>query len=206
MPAGARTELRSVVLTNRSAAVGCFAMVVFGILSCNFTANALAADVPTPATQPSSSPAERIWVEHVQPILAKSCINCHGGTKLKGGLDLREPKAIFAGGTDGSVVMPGRPADSPLYQRLLVGDEGHMPPLKEPQPSTEEVAFIHEWIARLPNPEQSPTAATSRDWNQSAPTLMEMATRIKWQPPAGIEGSGVIDHLVHEHWKQQQVE
>src|SRR6478735_8542218 len=70
------------------------------------------------------------------------------------------------------VAIPGRPADSPLYQRLLVGDEGHMPPLKEPQPSSEEVAFIHEWIARLPNPTVSPTAAAGRDWNQSAPTLM----------------------------------
>src|SRR5579871_4432851 len=94
-----------------------------------------------------------IWKNHVQPVLAKSCFKCHGGEKQKGGLDLREPNAIFAGGTDGSVVIPGRPGESPLYQRLTSTADDHMPPLKQQQQplSAEDISFIREWIATLPS-------------------------------------------------------
>ena len=104
-----------------------------------FAASVLAAERAPATTQVASNPAEPMWVHHVQPILNKSCVKCHGGERLKGGLDLRKPQTIFSGGTDGSVIVPGRPSESPLYQRLAAGAEGHMPPEKEPQPKAEAV-------------------------------------------------------------------
>ena len=96
---------------------------------------ASAASLPTPATQPATTIDQKMWANHVQPVLAKSCGKCHGGERQKGGLDLHDLKAIFAGGTDGAVVIPGRPGESPLFQRLMVDSDEHMPPRREPQPS-----------------------------------------------------------------------
>lgn len=170
----------------------------------------LAADRSPATTQAASNPAEPMWVHHVQPILNKSCVKCHGGERLKGGLDLRKPQTIFSGGTDGSVVVPGRPSESPLYQRLAAGAEGHMPPDKEPQLSAEEVSLLREWIALLPNQVDHPAigggaGAVGSIFDQSAPSLMEMATRVKWEPPAGMSGSDAIDSLIQAHWAEQHV-
>src|SRR5689334_22822272 len=113
--------------------------------------NVIAADV-SPATQPVVDMSQPMWVNHVEPILSKSCFKCHGETKQKGGLDLRQPSSVFAGGTDGAVVTPGRPGESALYQRLQPGAKDRMPPEKEPQLSPGDISFVQEWIAMLPSP------------------------------------------------------
>jgi len=119
-------------------------------------------------------------------------------------LDLREPNAIFAGGTDGSVVIPGRPGESPLYQRLMVATDEHMPPLKEAQLSATEISFVREWIATLPTSAQT-AASLSPIWSQTAPTLMETATKVKWEAPSGMTPSDAIDHLIRAKWQEQHV-
>lgn len=170
-------------------------------------ANAATPTSLSPASQPTTHPiAPPMWVNHVEPILAKSCIKCHGATKQKGGLDLRRPESIFEGGTDGSVVIPGHPADSPLYQRVQPGAKDHMPPDAELQLSTEEVSLLQQWIATLPNPaNHPPITGAGIDWNQSAPSLMDLATRSKWQPPEGMKASDAIDHLIQTHWREQHL-
>jgi hypothetical protein len=172
-----------------------------------FNSNLAAADHLPAATQASTNAAEPMWVHHIEPILSKNCVKCHGGGKVKGGLDLRNMRAIFTGGTDGSVVIPGRPAESPLYQRLQAGVEDHMPPEKEPQLSAEEVSFIREWIAMLPTQKDHPAIAGGGSiFDQTAPSLMEMATSVKWEPPAGIGDSDAIDSLIQSHWREQHVQ
>src|SRR6185369_10287314 len=76
-----------------------------------------------PAAQPAeqATPADQaaaMWKNHVEPILQKNCFRCHGSEKQKGGLDLRTVATILMGGTDGSVVIPGRSDDSPLFLRI----------------------------------------------------------------------------------------
>ncbi len=182
------------------------------VLFCSVTLPALAADEaplqPPNAAPPSpANPAEPMWLSKVEPIFSKACFKCHGESKKKGGLDLRTPTAIFAGGTDGSVVMPGKPAESPLYQRLQHGVEGQMPPEKEPQLSVDEVSLIREWITKLPTtPADHPLPGSGKiDWNAKAPTLMELATQVKWQPPAGMTASDAIDQLIQARWQEQHV-
>jgi hypothetical protein len=167
---------------------------------------ALAAGRPPATTQSSSNLVEPMWVNHIEPILSKSCVKCHGGGKVKGGLDLRNPQAVFAGGTDGSVVIPGRPGESPLYQRLQAGAEDHMPPEKEPQLTADEISFIREWIAMLPTQTDHPAiTAGGSVFDQTAPSLLEMATSVKWQPPAGMNGPEAIDYQIESHWRAQHV-
>lgn len=147
-----------------------------------------------------------MWVNHVEPILAKSCFKCHGGAKQKGGLDLRQPQSILEGGTDGSVVTPGRPAESPLYQRIQVGAKDHMPPDEDQQLSAEEVSLLQQWIATLPPAANHPPITGSDiNWNQSAPSLMEQAAQVKWEPPAGVQPSDAIDLLIQARWKEQGI-
>ena len=131
---------------------------------------------PSPATQPAAAPAAQpMWVNHIEPILSKNCFKCHGSLKQKGGLDLRQPQSIFDGGTDGSVVIPGRPGDSPLYQRIQQGAKDHMPPKEEEQLSVEEVSFVQQWIATLPTTPANhpPVGGSGIDWNQSGSAIAD---------------------------------
>ena len=163
---------------------------------------------PVASTLPATNPAAQpMWVNHVEPILSRSCFKCHGGAKQKGGLDLRQPRTIFEGGTDGSVVIAGRAAESPLYQRIQVGAKDHMPPEDGEQLSAEEVSLLQQWIATLPaTNNHPPITAGGVDWNQSAPSLMQLATRAKWQPPAAMQASEAIDHLIETRWRERKIQ
>ena len=91
--------------------------------------------------------AEEITYEkHVRPFLKTHCFQCHGeGGELQGGLDVRLRRLIAKGGESGEVIVPGKPEESLLLQRLRDGD---MPPEKvELRPTAEEIAIIERWIA-----------------------------------------------------------
>jgi len=78
----------------------------------------------------------------VAPILAERCLDCHGGPKPKGGLDLTSRKATFAGGESGPVVVAGNVDESELWQRIA---DDEMPP-KKPLSKAEKQVF-QAWIA-----------------------------------------------------------
>ncbi len=71
----------------------------------------------------------------IAPILASHCTDCHSGAKPKGKLDLTRK----AGAAE--TVVPGKPADSVLWQRVAAGE---MPP-KKPLPDAER-KLLKEWI------------------------------------------------------------
>ena len=154
----------------------------------------------------TGSNAQAMWVDHIEPILSKNCFRCHGAEKQKGGLDLRVTQSIMAGGTDGSVVTPGRPEDSPLFQRIQPDSDEHMPPDKGHQLNAEEISFVKQWIALLPIPgHPAPGSSKEVNWSQVAPSLMNLATRTKWSPPAGMKPTDAIDHLIEATWQAQNV-
>ncbi len=159
------------------------------------------------AAQTVAIPGQMMWVDHIEPILRKNCVKCHGSEKQKGGLDLRAPQAILAGGTDGSVVVAGRPGESPLYQRVQVGNKDHMPPNEELQLNPEELSLIQQWIASLPEPSHPPLGAGAAmlSSNQAVPSLIEQSASTKWQPPAGTSPSAAIDLQIESRWKEQKV-
>ena len=204
-PTTHRKSLARLIAIADAAGLRRFAVRVHAVLA----TLALACVTPLTAQPPATAggTAEPMWVNHVEPVLNRACIKCHGGAKQKGGLDLRLPGSIFAGGADGSVVTPGRPGESALYQRLQVGVEGHMPPEKEPQLTVEEISFVREWIATLPTASDHPPLAdgAGSDAGQPAASLIEAANRVRWQPPAGVEGSATIDFLVERRWRERQV-
>ena len=56
-----------------------------------------------------------------------NCLDCHGKWKQEGGLDLRTRASLLKGGTSGPGMVPGDPAASLVYQRILADE---MPPPK----------------------------------------------------------------------------
>jgi hypothetical protein len=78
----------------------------------------------------------------VAPLLAEHCLDCHGGPRPKGKLDLSTHKAFLKGGRHGPILVSGRPDESRLWQYVR---DGKMPP-KKPLPAAER-QVLRDWIA-----------------------------------------------------------
>ena len=79
----------------------------------------------------------------IRPIFRAHCYDCHGAASdIKGKLDLRLVRFITAGGETGPAIVPGKPAESFLVERIKAGE---MPP-GQTRVSDEQVAIIEKWI------------------------------------------------------------
>lgn len=90
-----------------------------------------------------------VYQEVVQPLLKSKCYGCHNANKKKGGLQMDQPELLMKGGKNGEVIISGNAAQSEMIKRLLLPreDDDHMPPKEKPQPSEQEIALLHWWIA-----------------------------------------------------------
>ena len=77
----------------------------------------------------------------VAPLLAAKCVACHSGSEAKAGLDLTVGEKLLAGGESGAAVVPGKPAQSLIWQRVFADE---MPP-KHPL-SAAEKSTLKAWI------------------------------------------------------------
>lgn len=77
----------------------------------------------------------------IAPLLAERCLDCHSGSKPRGGLDLSRKAAVFRGGKNGPALVPGKPDQSSIWERVQANE---MPP-KKPL-SREEQARLKQWI------------------------------------------------------------
>ena len=77
----------------------------------------------------------------IRPIFAAHCVQCHNEKKQSGGLRL-DAKSFAV---RGSIIVPGKSADSLLYQRITAPDGEQMPPVGE-RLSTAQIALIKAWI------------------------------------------------------------
>ena len=59
--------------------------------------------------------------QKVAPILARRCLDCHSGPDPKGKLDLSRRKPALAGGKNGKAIVPGKPDESLLWERVSIG-------------------------------------------------------------------------------------
>jgi hypothetical protein len=70
-----------------------------------------------------------LFESKVRPVLAQSCVKCHGGKKARGGLRLDSRAALLRGGEHGPALVPGDPDRSLLVQALRYTHEDvKMPP------------------------------------------------------------------------------
>jgi mono/diheme cytochrome c family protein len=113
------------------------------------TALVLAA-APIRAATPA--PAKLSFNNHVQPILAENCYACHGidpGSR-KAELRLDRFEFAIAKRKDGPpAIVPGKPDESPLIERLETRDEKKImpPPESHKTLKPEQIATLRRWIA-----------------------------------------------------------
>ena len=92
-----------------------------------------------------------VVTEHeVRAIFQARCVMCHGSSDRKGGLDMRTLASRLKGGKSGPGLVPGKPEESLIYQRIV---KGQMPPDKLAKelavelPTAAETEKIRAWIA-----------------------------------------------------------
>ena len=98
----------------------------------------------------------------VKPILEANCYSCHQGGKVKGGLRLDQRAAALRGGkSDGPAVVPGKPSESSLLQRITSTDAEEVMPAKGDRLATKDMATLRRWIEEgAPWPEVQATRFT----------------------------------------------
>lgn len=87
------------------------------------------------------------FVKEIQPILEKSCIQCHGPEKHKGDLRLDTKEAALKGGKDAVSIVPGDAAKSDLYHRItLPKDHDDVMPSKGDLLTKAQTDLFRDWI------------------------------------------------------------
>ena len=116
---------------------------------------------PEPPAEPQPQPMPKLamasapvpdnltidFLSQVEPILNRSCYDCHGISKDKGDLRIHTPGDIRKGGGDGPVVVVGKPQDSSLYfLTTLDPDDDDIMPGKGDPLTKEETEILRQWI------------------------------------------------------------
>jgi mono/diheme cytochrome c family protein len=130
-------------------------------------------------------------VQQAGAILAGHCVACHGPQQKKGGLDLSRRASALAGGESGAAIVPGRPGESPLVEKVT---EGEMPP--KGALSRDEIAAVRAWVeAGAPYPAEplSPRKG-GNDWWSLRPIRRVVPPALRG--PAGAWARNPIDAFV----------
>jgi len=85
-----------------------------------------------------------VFPQSPQAILSSKCVVCHGNTQMSG-LDLRTRDSLLRGGERGPAVVPGKAADSLLFQAIRGQGNLKMPPGKSSLTSA-EIETLQQWI------------------------------------------------------------
>ncbi len=95
----------------------------------------------------AADPAKPVnFEQHVAPIFKRHCVQCHGESKQKAGLDLSSFASVSKGGTGGAVVVAGRSSASRIVEVISASDPAErMPPENDAIPN-DQIATIRAWI------------------------------------------------------------
>ncbi len=86
--------------------------------------------------------AARMFEKSIAPLLADRCLECHDSPTKEGGLDLSHRTSALAGGDSGRVIVPGKSAESLLWESVLSDSM----PADRPPLSAEEKGQLRKWI------------------------------------------------------------
>ena len=84
----------------------------------------------------------RLFDTHIAPLLTRHCLKCHDATTKEGGLDLARKTTALAGGESGKAIVPGKAAESLLWELVESNDM----PKDEPPLSDREKKQLRQWL------------------------------------------------------------
>ncbi len=126
----------------------------------------VAAIAAEPDTLPAPASRKVDFVTDIQPILAKTCHECHGSKKEKAGLRLDLKAAALKGGDSGPLLIAGKSSESLLIQAVAGTKENlaRMPQKREPL-TAEQIGLLRAWIDQGADwPDNADTAR--KDWHK----------------------------------------
>jgi mono/diheme cytochrome c family protein len=82
----------------------------------------------------------------IKPILEKSCVQCHGHGRAKGGFRIETRETLLAGGDSGPAIVPGNSAESLLIELVMGFDPDSQMPKKGTKLTREQIALLRAWI------------------------------------------------------------
>lgn len=124
--------------------------------------------------------AGSVWAQQPPAValLEKRCVGCHSGASKQSGLDLSNRAMALRGGDRGPAIVPGKAADSLLYQVVTHAAKPHMP-LQGAKLSDAEIKILADWINhdapwQQPLPKSSaPGPVVSDHWAFQKPRRVE---------------------------------
>ena len=171
----------------------CLLALVVSSMAFAWLGRPVSAQAPIPEGRAPDSEQAEFFESTIRPLLADNCHACHSARvdPAFGGLRLDSREGLLAGGDSGPAVVPGRPAESALVQRL------HGRPMLMPPTGPlggDEIEALTRWVAMgAPWPEATVTAAAAADPpDPSAPFDLPERRRTHWawhpvqasEPPA----------------------
>jgi len=133
--------------------------------------------------------------KQVLPILANSCLKCHGNGQRKGGFSIDTRESVLKGGESGAAVIPGNSAKSYLVELLTSDDDDVRMPAQGPRLTTAQLTVMRNWIdGGLPWEKGfSFTKLPAAPLNPRRPEL----------PPATSPVQNPIDRLLSTYYQKQ---
>lgn len=105
----------------------------------------IAAAGPHPAAARQDNPSASY--SEVDAIFQTRCINCHAGARAASGLRLDSYANSMTGSRNGPVILPGKPAQSPIVKFVKGQIQPRMPKNGPPWLTDAQVSVIEQWIA-----------------------------------------------------------
>lgn len=107
----------------------------------------------------------------IMPVLRRNCVACHNATEAESNLNLETPELILKGGNEGPGVIPGKAAESLVFQLAAHQRESFMPPeendVDAKNLTPDELELLRRWI------------------DEGAKGTAAATTPIDWQTPPG---------------------
>jgi len=164
--------------------------------------------VPALAWGEAPAPDSPAYFEtHVRPILASSCVKCHGADKQRGGLRLDSHESLLGGGDSGAVIVPGDVENSLLVQAIHYNGL-EMPP--DVPLSESSVAALTAWVqagAHWPEHSEPVREATNvitdedRNWWAFLPVEMPAVPTV----PGDNWTRNAVDRFVYRSLREQDM-
>jgi hypothetical protein len=129
-------------------------MVTFYVLRftfCSFALLTALSSLAAPIDEsklPPAAPSQIDFLRDIKPILDGSCLKCHGPEKPKSHFRVDDRAALLKGGDNGTDIIVGQSAKSPLihYVARLVEDMEMPPPGKGEPLTAAQIGLLRAWI------------------------------------------------------------
>ncbi len=154
----------------------------------------------------ASDPLKLSFNEHIQPILAENCYACHGIDAGSRKAELRLDRLEFATARrkdGGPAIVPGKPGDSPLLQRIESTDPKKVMPPPEAHKTLkpDQIATLRRWIAEGAEYEEHWAFIAPK--RPAVPAVESRAARPRPGEPSNAATGNPIDAFIRARLAQE---